>query len=130
MAGEKYLLFGHFYGECLGEQCIETYKLTDSNLYEDLEDNYGGGSYDFVEMSNAEFELVQDLMTFLPQELLSQPDQTFGCPDCLDQGGVLISHFQNGTEKTWRIDNSVDQVPEYLHDFVAEVHERIALLSN
>ena len=42
ISNNEYLIFGHFYGECIGEECVETFKLTDEKLYEDLNDNYSG----------------------------------------------------------------------------------------
>ena len=30
-------------GECTGERCIETYKVEDDKLYEDVLDRYAGG---------------------------------------------------------------------------------------
>ena len=27
-----YIIFGHFYGKCIGERCVEMYKLTDQFL--------------------------------------------------------------------------------------------------
>ena len=35
-----YLIFGHFYGECFGENCIEIFKLEADALYEDDNDVY------------------------------------------------------------------------------------------
>jgi len=35
-----YLIFGHYYGKCIGEECIEIFKLTKTKLYEDINDNY------------------------------------------------------------------------------------------
>jgi hypothetical protein len=35
-----YLIFGHFYGECSGERCIEIFKLEKDKLFEDKADQY------------------------------------------------------------------------------------------
>ena len=39
---EEYIVFGHFYGYCVGEGCIEMYKIEDSRVYEDTKDQYPG----------------------------------------------------------------------------------------
>ena len=85
------LIFGHFYGECIGEDCIQTYKLSDGQLFEDTLDSYAGsGPSDFILLPQEDYDLVSDLMDFFPNELLSLADSTFGCPDCADQGGLFI----------------------------------------
>ena len=37
---ESYILFGHFYGECLGEECIEIFRICENKLFEDSNDQY------------------------------------------------------------------------------------------
>ncbi len=39
-ANLEYLIFGHFYGECIGEKCVEIYKLNKTQLLEDTQDVY------------------------------------------------------------------------------------------
>lgn len=125
-----YLIFGHFYGQCIGESCIETYKLEDQKLYEDLNDNYSlKQKYRFEELNNELFLEVKDLPDFLPQELLSMNDSTFGCPDCADQGGLKVEFSIDGISKTFRIDQSKSQVPEYLHGFMDKINEKISLIN-
>ena len=91
-----YLIFGHFHGECDGEQCVETFKLTDEKLYEDTLDLYSGENLEFIEQSSAKFEQVKVLIDYIPDELLSVRDTMFGCPDCRDQGGIFFQYSENG----------------------------------
>lgn len=126
-----YLIFGHFYGECIGEGCVETYKLTDTKLFEDTNDSYAGTApFNFIELGALQFEQVKDLIDFLPPELLNASDTAFGCPDCADQGGLFIQYLKNGNTKSWRIDQSKNQVPEYLYEFMDKVNEKISLINN
>ena len=127
---QNFLIFGHYYGLCGGEGCIETYKLTGSKLYEDTIDDYSGQQMNFVELDKALFEAVKDLPSFLPQELLNATETFIGCPDCADGGGLFILYSQNGNEKSWRIDQNKSQLPEYLHNFVDKVNEKIGLINN
>ncbi|MGY8885139.1 MAG: hypothetical protein ACKVKI_06440, partial [Flavobacteriales bacterium] len=112
---QNYLVFGHFYGMCAGEGCVETYKLTDMKLYEDLIDDYSGQNLEFVELENETFEQVSDLVDFFPNQLLSEEETVFGCPDCSDGGGLFIQYSDNGNLKSWRIDQFQNNVPSYLH---------------
>jgi len=127
---QNYLIFGHYYGMCIGEGCVETYKLTEMKLYEDLIDDYSGQNFDFVELDNETFEQVSDLVDFLPNQLLSESETMFGCPDCADGGGLYIQYSDNGNLQSWRIDQMQDNVPSYLHSFMDQVNASIALINN
>lgn len=126
----NYLIFGHYYGFCQGETCIETYKLTSSSLYEDLADDYSKSlPFQFMELSNNQFLKVDDLMDYFPDDLRSQSDTTFGCPDCVDQGGLYIELVENGVSQKWRVDNDKFRVQVYLHAFMDSIHSRIELIN-
>ncbi|MDE0917918.1 MAG: hypothetical protein OSA04_06385 [Flavobacteriales bacterium] len=127
---QNYLVFGHFYGMCAGEGCVETYKLTNMKLYEDLIDDYSGQNLDFVELDNETFEQVSDLADFFPNQLLSESETVFGCPDCADGGGLFIQYSDNGNLQSWRIDQMQENVPSYLHSFMDHVNEAIVLINN
>ena len=106
----NYLIFGHYYGLCMGEECIETFKLTADNLYEDTNDSYNENDFNFVLLPESLFEQVRDLWDEIPSELLAEADQTFGCPDCADQGGLFIQYAAEGEVQTWRIDQNQGSV--------------------
>ena len=127
---QNFLVFGHFYGMCAGEECVETYKLTDLKLYEDILDDYSGQNLDFVELDNETFEQINDLVDFFPNQLLNETDTFFGCPDCSDGGGLFIQYSDNGNLKSWRIDQFQENVPSYLHSFIDKVNEKISLINN
>ncbi|WP_298556450.1 hypothetical protein [uncultured Algibacter sp.] len=124
-----FLIFGHFYGFCAGEECIEIFKLTDTKLYEDTEDNYALDTFNFEEKDNEKFNLVKDLIDSLPEKLLTEKDEIIGCPDCSDGGGIFIEYSKNGVINSWRIDQFKRNIPEYLHDFTDRVNEKISLIN-
>lgn len=128
---DEYLIFGHYYGFCVGEECVETFKLTNEKLYEDISDSYAGqGTFQFQELRADQFELVKDLINDFPEKLLDEESQTFGCPDCADQGGLYISFKDRGKEaKFWKIDQDKNQVPTNLHVFMDEVNQKIAIIN-
>lgn len=127
---DNYLIFGHFYGMCFGEGCVETFKLTETALFEDTIDDYTGQNLQFVSLSNDQFELVKDLFRFFPNALLQEKETVIGCPDCADGGGLLIQYKSNGIVRSWRIDQNKNNVPAYLHTFMDKMNEKIALLAN
>ncbi|WP_299245390.1 hypothetical protein [uncultured Aquimarina sp.] len=130
LSGQNYLIFGHFYGECFGESCLETYKLTNESLFEDTVDDYSGQNMEFIELENDTYEQVKNLIDFFPNQLLNQNETVFGCPDCADGGGLFIQFAESGNIKSWRIDQVKDNVPSYLHNFIDKVNEKIAVINN
>jgi hypothetical protein len=124
-----YLIFGHYYGLCGGEECIETFKLTAEQLFEDTNDNYGSQNFNFVPLADELFEQVRELQDDIPAQLLEQADLTFGCPDCADQGGLFIQYVSGEDVQSWHIDQNQGAVPEYLHDFMDKVNAKIALIN-
>ena len=128
LSEKNFLIFGHFYGECGGEGCIETFKLTASTLYEDTLDDYVGRERNFVALDNSTFLLVKDLADDFPTQLLAINEEFIGCPDCADGGGIFIQYVRDDQVRTWRIDQVKSNIPTFLHDFVDRVNEKIALI--
>lgn len=125
-----YLVFGHYYGKCIGEQCVETFKLTESQLFEDSRDDFTGNTFNFnLLLSEEKFRQVRDLKDLFPASLLQSADSTFGCPNCADQGGLLIQVSEKGKLKTWRMDTDEEKLPGYLRIFAGEVRKKIEMLS-
>lgn len=124
-----YLIFGHFHGECLGEHCVETFKLTDTELYEDMTDQYRGENKNFFVLDAAQFEKVKTLKSKVPAALLSSPDGVFGTPDVADGGGIYVEVRVNGQTHAWEIDKTRSNIPEYLIPFVNEIESSIAAIN-
>lgn len=134
MKADEYIIFGSFYGMCAGEQCVETFKLTKDNLYEDRLDEYPDRTNffkgDFEKMDKKFYNSLALSQSDFPEELVETESGTvFGCPDCADGGGLFIEYKIGSTHKFWVIDNSKYQVPEYLHPFMDKVHAEITRLS-
>lgn len=125
---QDYLIFGHFYGRCMGESCVETYKLTDKQLFKDTIDDYNGETFDFVVLGNRQFEKVKDLASSIPGQLEQEKETVIGCPDCTDGGGLFIELAKDGKVQRWRIDQHKGNVPSYLHPFMDAVNVKIKLL--
>ncbi len=124
-------IFGHFNGFCLGESCIETYKIEDETLYEDTMDKYKGtDGFDFVALPQEKYEEVMNLNKFIPSQLWSESDKAvFGCPDCYDQGGILIQMVKSNTIKSWFFDKDISSNPAYIQDFLEDVNDKIMIIN-
>ena len=127
----SYLIFGHFYGECWGEQCVETFKLEDGQLFESETDSYPTGSpYDFQVLSDDKYQVVKGLIDKIPAELIFHPSGTIGCPDCGDWGGLFIEKRSEDAVQQWQIDQKKSNVPEYLYEFIDDVNQKIGIINS
>jgi hypothetical protein len=127
-----YLIFGHFFGECGGPNCIEIFKLSHTELMEDTLDHYPS-STDFYEgqyvlLSQSKFDQTKDLTTFFPTPLLNETTKVIGQPDAGDWGGLYIEYHINGIRKFWLIDLMKTNVPANYYAFIDKVTEKIAQL--
>lgn len=125
-------IFGTFAGECFGD-CVNIYKLTADKLWQDQNrhlpgSSFSGDQFDFESLSDSKYELVADFADDFPRALLEETDNQIGCPDCYDQGGVYIGWYEDGNYRSWTIDVSKDDIPEYLHDFLDQLQLNIQLL--
>ena len=128
-----YLIFGHFYGFCIGDQCVQIYKLDDKKLYEDSNKNYPrhDAMYEgaYVALDPTIYSEVKDLEDFFPLELLQETDTIIGCPDCADGGGLYVAIKNDSVQRYWLIDQMKGNVPDYLHDFMDRVNAKIDLIN-
>jgi hypothetical protein len=133
---DSYILFGHFYGECIGEGCIEIFKLCENMLYEDtvdkypssLDDSYPGSFQQIVD--NVLFTEVENLITQIPDNLFSETDKILGQPDAGDWGGYYIEvKKEGGDPQFWLIDTMKDNIPAYLRDYTDNVQAAIELIN-
>lgn len=129
-----YIVFGHYYGMCIGESCVEIYKLTDNNLYEDITDQYPASNDSYIGnfrlLNNSKFEKVKELKNSVPQELLSVNQTIIGMPDAGDWGGIYFEMSVNGEKAFWLIDKMEENIPDYLRPFVNEIEAKIDLINN
>lgn len=127
-----YLIFGTFYGECWGEGCVDIFKLENDRLLEDKRDMYPGSDFypfdDFEVLSQEKFDLVKDLIDFLPPSLLSEKSGVIGQPDAGDWGGAFVEYKSGGVHKYWLLDQMETNMPEAFNLFVDKINEKEALI--
>lgn len=125
-----YFIFGHFFGECGGEQCVEIFVIQNEKLYEDTLDDYPGIA-DFedrqlVLLDNAAYAIAADLPDQMPDDLWNETETTIGQPDAGDWGGIYLEVKRDGQTRYWLIDHMDNNIPEYLHPFTVAIKETIA----
>ena len=82
LSTSDYIIFGHFYGKCVGEQCIEIFRLENEKLFEDTKDQYpnSGEFYGgiWVQLSQQKFNDTKNLTKYFPTDLLKETETIIG----------------------------------------------------
>jgi hypothetical protein len=132
----EYMVFGHFYGECGGEGCVETYKIEDQRLFEDTLDLYPyyaqPAARSYIPLPDDKYELVKDLVAQFPDELYAESNHVIGQPDAGDWGGVYVEiKFFNDPSHSgfWLLDQMESNMPQVYNEFVDKINEKIALIN-
>ena len=128
-----YIMFGHFYGYCLGESCIEIFKFSGENLFEDTLDKYPKGT-EFYNGSFAKIERPDnagagELLNNIPTRLLDTKSGIIGTPDAGDWGGIYFEINVDGRHAFWVIDKMRNNLPDEIIPFVDRI-EKVILKIN
>lgn len=128
-----YVVFGDFYGECMGNGCVDIYKLQTDVVYEDNKDTYPSmkqpynGNY--VSRTNVNVADIKDLLDKIPAKLYNEQDTILGMPDAGDWGGFYIEVNRDHERRFWFIDKQEFQGDRaYLNAFTDAVQEKLDLL--
>ncbi len=129
----NYFMFGTYYGQCFGVNCVTIYKLEEGKLFKNVakERSYSDffeGKLTYTALTQTEYDLVSDIETKIPEVLLNNTKTTIGCPDCADGGGIYVEYCKNGIKQHWYIDTQKFYVPEELHPFIDLIWEKMTLL--
>jgi hypothetical protein len=128
----EYIIFGHFYGLCRGEKCIEIFRLEKDRLFEDTNDKYPNSinfyAGNYVQLTQQKFIDTKDLFNSFPKDLLSEKNNVIGQPDAGDWGGLYVECNFNGIRKFWLIDQMKSNVPSKYHNFIDKMNEKIKQL--
>lgn len=128
---EDMLIFGEAYGYCAGD-CAHFFKLENNQLTADNIERFDGSEPTFSNQAftSAQYEIATELLESIPEYLLLNANQTIGCPDCADQGGVYLFLTRDAQKYFWNIDTSVSNQPEEIRDYIAQVRSVIDQLQN
>lgn len=128
--------FGHFYGECGGEGCVEIFRvdLDQQKLYEDVNDHYPrtdtlyDGSFQ-IELSDDKYQQVKDLLQYVPAGLYQEDETVLGQPDAGDWGGIYFEMDLHDGRKFWLLDQMDNNMPQEYNDFADKINEKIAIIN-
>ncbi|MCX6350797.1 MAG: hypothetical protein NTX03_02935 [Bacteroidetes bacterium] len=119
-----YFAFGSASGECQGD-CAHFYLIKNKNLYPDDLDYYLYTQPTPLKFKNTKlpqdkYNLAIVIQKDLPQYLKDNPNTTFGCPDCMDQGGLHIEIKEKGVVKRWHLDID-SKTPDVVKTYIKEM---------
>ena len=129
----EYMIFGQYYGECSGKNCIAFYKINCCQIYEDTTDVYPniGLQYNgtFIELSPQKLDSVNYLIHRIPHVLFYETVTIIGKPDEADGGGLYVEVKCVGEPvQYWYIDKVKTKIPTYLYSFVDDLNSAIKKL--
>jgi len=118
----EYFSFGSAYGFCQGN-CANFFIIKDGDIYPDDLDYYLGSSLKFKSeaLPIEKYNLAKNLIYGFPKYLIENPNKTFGCPDCADQGGIHIEIKEKGQIKKWHFDTTILNLPAEIQKYVQEI---------
>jgi len=114
--------FGTGYGFCAGD-CAHLYQIRQEKLYPDNINNLYLDPITFAgtPLPDSSYQHARALPSALPDYLLQHPNQTFGCPDCYDQGVIYVELNEKGTKTFWKLDPSVSALPVEVQPFAQQI---------
>jgi hypothetical protein len=128
-AVQESFAFGQYGNFCL-TSCGKYYGIYNGELYPDSSQKKIGGPLTAgpVPLDHSKYLLAKPLEDTLPKYFLDHPNQTFGCPNCVDQGGYYIEIVNNGNRTYWYIDTSIPSLPVEIRDYVTTLAATIRQL--
>jgi hypothetical protein len=121
---EEYFAFGKAYGEC-GGNCATFFAVKNGKAYADDMNYFYRNGEDLVfspnPLSANKYLKIKELANSMPTYLTSHSNQTFGCPDCRDQGLIYIEKRLNGQKAHWMIDPDKDKQPVEIQNYIDKI---------
>ena len=89
-----HLIFGTYFGFCIGN-CAHLYKYENEQVFSDVVDRFTLDALIFSDDPEPDLvDTARELADNFPRVLLNSDQETYGCPDCADQGTIFL-HIPN-----------------------------------
>lgn len=115
---ETFIIIGASFGECVGN-CAQLYLIADGEVFPDDGIDYAGAVgtvyarnlFASSSLKNVDAQLLDSLITQLPERLPFANTRDFGCPDCGDWGALpLVIGNAYPQAGSYLLDNSTDNM--------------------
>lgn len=124
------LIFGLSYGECTGD-CSYLYLLHNGELFaDDGVEHFIPDAIPFQSTAepDSDYQLSKNLLDDFPEQLVSNGQSSYGCPDCLDQGTIYLELRRNGSVYKFELDPDGDSGDPAIDAYGSEVIRVVDLL--
>jgi hypothetical protein len=121
--------FGTHFCFCTGT-CAILYEISE----EALRAGEGTGclpqdyTFDGVVLTQDKYAIAKQLIDEFPDKLIQDSQDTYGCPDCADQGAYYLQMRNQGETRTWRLDTFTEDLPAWLRSYQQSVQEVLEAL--
>ncbi len=115
---DEYFVFGTTYSECNGN-CVRLYKIENKQLFEDnVEQGHSADPlFQTDPLSNDKYKLAKELWKEFPDKLLQSEERKYGCPDCYDQGSIVVQLEFNDTIEKWGFSTNSDDLEGVVREY-------------
>ncbi len=117
------IVFGSSHGFCMGD-CAQLYKIENQQLYADtisrMTDDPG---FSNTALPAKNYDMAKSLVKNIPAYLYDHANQTFGCPDCADQGVYHLQVMKDNKLMTWKFDGNISANPPEVRAFVTSMRD-------
>jgi len=106
------------------------FKIQEEKIYRNQPYTVGQETilFDTNSLEHNKYLLSKELKEDFPDYLLNHPNQTFGCPNCADQGAIHIEMEHNGVLKIWDIDTEINQQPVEIRSYIKRLQQLVSQL--
>jgi hypothetical protein len=113
--------FGVSHGYCIGE-CAKFYSIVEEQIFpDDMQRLQQPLLFKPEALSNEKYLIAKTLVDSFPAYLIDNPDTTFGCPDCYDQGVIYLELKNDEGVKYWIIDMDEKGQPSEIRDYIQQL---------
>lgn len=122
----EYFTFGEYYCECTGS-CGVVFQITNETVLPSVDSSCSPSQHSFgnAPLSDAKYAIAKALIDEFPDQLLNSNENTYGCPDCIDQGGYYIELKSSKITRSWRVDRDIDALPDFLKAYAQTIGSTI-----
>jgi hypothetical protein len=121
LASPAFFSFGASYGFCVGD-CANFYLIEKQQIFpDDMKILQKPLIFKSTALNNEKYLIAKPLIDSFPAYLINNPDTTFGCPDCYDQGAIYLELKNEEGVKYWNIDMDEKGQPGEIRDYIQQL---------
>lgn len=114
---DESFMFG-YYNDFSTQGYSKIFLIQDGKLYPDAMGRFQNPPlFNAIPLSDELYQKALPARDQFPQTLLTNADESFGCPGCVDQGILYIAKEVDGEMVYWHLDPQTSAMPEALQAY-------------